>query len=42
MSVYSQGCQDQEHGEIDLDDHVQVFSGEGCGQLADHDQHDGW
>ena len=41
MIEYSQGCQDQEDGEVDLDDHVQVFLREGCCKLADEDQHDG-
>ena len=39
-TIYLQSSQYKKHGEVDLNDHVQVFSREGCGHLADHDQHD--
>ena len=39
MFLYLQCGQDQEDGEVDLDDHVHVVSREGCGQLADDDHH---
>ena len=41
MFVYLQGGKDQEHGEVNLDDHIQEFSRKGGGHLADDDQHDG-
>ena len=36
-----QGCQNEEDGEVDLDDDGQVVLGEGVGQVGDHHQDGG-
>ena len=35
---YSQGCQDKEHCEVDLDDNSLVVFGEGVGEVGDEHQ----
>ena len=37
-----QGGQDEEDGEVDLDDDCQVVQGEGIGEVGDDDQDGGW
>ena len=36
--LYLQGCKNEEDGEVDLDDDVQVVFGEGVGKVGDEDE----
>ena len=38
MQSYSQGCQDKEYCEVDLDDNGLVVFGEGIGEVGDEHQ----
>ena len=39
--LYLQGCKNEEDGEVDLDDDVQVVFGEGVGNVGDEDEDGG-